>query len=683
MANRLRDSTSPYLLQHAHNPVDWYPWGDEAFAAARAADKPVLLSVGYSACHWCHVMAHESFDSPRTAGVMNALFVNIKVDREERPDVDAVYMEAVQAMTGHGGWPLTVFLTPDGQPFYGGTYFPPEPRGGLPAFHELLAAVAAAWRSRRHDVLASAAGLTEALRQAVPQPTGDERSGPELLDRAVVGLMGRADHQHGGFGSAPKFPQASSLSFLLGRHVRTARSDLLAVVTAALDGMATGGIYDQLGGGFHRYSVDARWSVPHFEKMLYDNAQLLQLYAEAWQVTGVDRYRTVAEETAAYLLREMVGEHGAFYAAQDADTSQGEGATFIWRPQELSAALTAAEARAAELWFGVSDGGNFEGGSVLSARWRLAEASDALGLAVLELQALLTSAREKLLAARRDREPPATDTKVIAAWNGLAVEALARAGVILDRPDFVAAAERAARFAVEHLTTGGGPAHSWRDGKATVPAFLDDLAALANAYLSLYEATFEPAWLGAAQALMGQVLDEMADDDGGFYRTGRRHEALLVRQLDLVDAATPSGTSLAVRALLRLAALVGDPDLEAATAPTLRRLSGPMLEAPEAFGATLAALDDSRSGWREVAIVGPWDRADTRALLRVVRGAYRPALVVAWGPGGRDSAADVPLLAGRDLVAGQAAAYVCRHHVCQLPCTSPEQLAMALDSPAG
>ncbi len=689
MPNRLAQSTSPYLLQHAGNPVDWQPWSTEAFEQARREDKPILLSIGYSACHWCHVMAHESFESPAIAAQINRDFVSIKVDREERPDVDALYMEAVQAMTGHGGWPLTVFLTPEGEPFYGGTYFPPVPRHGIASFPELLAALAQAWRDRRSDVARSAASLAEALRAATRWPASRGPLTADLVARAAARVAAGFDPREGGLGGAPKFPQPSSLAFLLGRAARSRDADLLRVVTVTLGAMARGGIWDHLGGGFHRYSVDARWAVPHFEKMLYDNAQLARLYLEAWQLTGEPGFRRVAEATLDYLLRELRHPAGGFFTAEDADTADGEGAYFVWTPREVQARLPAPEAAAALAWFGITPEGNFEhGATVLATRRRPEAVAAELGIDVAILAARVGTARGVLLAAREQRQRPATDAKILTDWNGLAIDALARAGAVLGRSDYVAAARRAA----EHVLTSarladGGLAHVWTDsglagdpvgGRAAVPAFLEDFAALGGACLSLYEATFDPRWARAARDLAAAMIDQLADPDGfGFYRAGPRHEALLARQKELVDGAVPSGNALAADLLLRLGALWGDGDL-VARAEGVFHLALPLIDrGPSAFGALLAALDNHVAGMREIAIVG-WDGTDDAALLGAVRARFLPGTVVAATTEGDGAAEEPPLLAQRPWVGGRATAYVCRGQVCRQPVTEVADLAAEL-----
>ncbi len=681
MANRLAASTSPYLLQHAGNPVDWYPWGEEAFARARELDRPVLLSIGYSACHWCHVMAHESFESPAVAAAMNRDFVNVKVDREERPDVDAVYMDAVQAMTGHGGWPLTVFLTPGAEPFYGGTYFPPVARHGMPGFLDLLGAIAGAWRAQRDDVLRGTQTLLDALQRSATLALAEDAVGCAGIADAAARVAASFDPREGGFGGAPKFPQAPLLGFLLGRAARSRDRELLDAVTVTLGAMARGGIRDHLGGGFHRYSVDDRWMVPHFEKMLYDNAQLARVYVEAWQLTGIAAFRAVAEETLDYVLRELTTAEGAFCAAQDADTPAGEGAYFVWTPGEVAAALDPDVADAARAWFGITAGGNFEGGAtVLGTRRRAAAVAAELGIDERELAARVSLARVGLGHARSRRTAPATDTKVLADWNGLAIDAFARAGTALGRPDYVAAAIRAARAVLSVAGPAGDLAHSWKDARRGAPGFAEDYGAMAGACISLYEATHATAWLAVAAELVETAVALFADPDGGFYRIGARHEALVVRQMAWVDGAMPSGNALLADALWRLGSLTATERHLTLAETTVQRGWALARRAPASLGALLAVADTLADGPREIAVIGSPDQGAS-ALLDVVRAYYLPGTVVA-GPARVDAAdADArpaPMLAHLTPVGGRAAAYVCRRRVCQLPVTEVAALEVQI-----
>ena len=618
--NRLAQETSPYLLQHADNPVDWYPWGDEALRRAREEDKPILLSVGYAACHWCHVMEHESFENDATASLMNEHFVCVKVDREERPDVDSIYMDAVVSLTGHGGWPMTVFLTPAGEPFFGGTYFPPEPRHGLPSFRQLLAAVADAWRERRAEIQRDASTITEVLRRAA-QPSREPLTA-SLLGDAVRGLRAAFDPAWGGFGNAPKFPPASALEFLLRRGE-------LELVTKTLDSMALGGMYDLVGGGFHRYSVDREWLIPHFEKMLYDNALLVPAYLHAWVVTENERYREVVEQTCEYMLRELRLPEGGFASAQDADTDGVEGLTYTWTeeddvPRELLHP--------------------FEHG-------RFALRGD-----------LDEETRARLFAEREQRPKPLRDDKVVASWNGLAVAALAEAGRRLDRRDLVDAARACAEFLLGPLsTTEGRLLRTWRAGQARHAGVLDDYADVANGLYELHVATGELRWLQEARRLALLAVKLFGDDErGGFFLTPVDGEQLVSRKKDFDDHPTPSGNSMLAYVLLRLARLWGDDDLERQAVGVFRFVAPQIPQAPSAFGHALSALDLHFSPPREVAVVGPPDSEVARRELA----SFDPNAVVAFGPND-----DVPLLRGKDYVDGRPAVYVCESFACRAPVT--------------
>jgi uncharacterized protein YyaL (SSP411 family) len=633
--NQLANETSPYLLQHADNPVDWYPWGEDALERARREDKPVLLSIGYAACHWCHVMAHESFEDEQTAAVMNERFVNVKVDREERPDLDSLYMDAVVAMTGHGGWPMTVFLTPDGEPFLGGTYFPPEPRHGLPAFRQILVAVSDAYRERREDVARQAAALVDALQQTVAISQSGEPLAESLLGEAVRGLRRQFDEEWGGFGGAPKFPPASVLEFLLRMHHRNGDEEALRMVTRTLDGMAAGGMYDLLGGGFHRYSVDERWLVPHFEKMLYDNALLAPVYLHAWVVTGEDRYRAVTEETIDYLLRELRLPEGGFASAQDADTDGVEGLTFTW---------TVDDGVPAELLH------PFEHGrSIL--RGHLDE-----------------TLRQRLIDQREQRAKPLRDDKAIAAWNGLTLAAVAEAGRRLDRADLLDAARELAEFLLGPLSDEHGRLYrSWRRGRARHNGFLEDYADVAHGLYELHVATGEKRWLEESNRLARLAVELFADEErGGFFLAPVDGERLVARKKELDDNPTPSGNSMLAFVLIRLSRIWGDDELERRAAGVLRLVRDTLPRAPAAFGNMLSALDLYLSPPRELAVIGtPGDDVARAAL-----SGFDPNAVVAFGP-----ADDVPLLAGKDRVEGKPAVYVCERFACQAPVTDAAELS--------
>jgi uncharacterized protein YyaL (SSP411 family) len=680
--NRLIDETSPYLLQHAHNPVDWYPWGTEALERARREDKPILLSVGYAACHWCHVMERESFEDDATAALMNQHFVSIKVDREERPDLDGIYMDAVQAMTGQGGWPMTVFLTPDGAPFFAGTYFPPDDRHGMPGFRRVLTAVAAAWRERRGDLLAQGRQVLDHIDRASRLAASDEPLTEGLLQAAFTRLKQAYDAEWGGFGTAPKFPQPMTLEFLLRCHVR-GWDGALEMVTRTCDRMLTGGIYDQVGGGFHRYSTDHRWLVPHFEKMLYDNAQLVRLYARLWQFTRAPRHRRVALETAEYLLRELRHPAGGFYSSADADSEGEEGRFFTWDYDEI--VELAGEPVAA--WYGALPEGNWEGRNVLWAPRAPEVVASEAGVGVGELARLVDAGRAALFERREQRVRPATDDKVLAGWNGLAISALAEAGRTFGEPRYVAAAARAADFVLAELRDPDGRLlRAWRDGgdrsRPGPRAYLDDYALLADACLTLYETTYDRRWLDTALGLVTDLVRLFADPDGdGFYQTGSDAEALVVRPRELSDNATPAGNSAAAEVLQRLAHLTGDANLEAAGISALRLVADVLPKAPTGFGHALGALDLYLSRVAEVAIVGdPGDPA-TRALIDEVRSSWRPNLVLAVGdPADTDGLDAVPLLRDRPTLDGRPTAYVCEGFTCQLPVTEPAALAAQLDT---
>ena len=672
--NRLIHETSPYLLQHAHNPVDWYAWGAEARAAARAADKPIFLSVGYSACHWCHVMERESFEQPATAALMNELFINIKVDREERPDLDAIYMEAVQAMTGQGGWPMSVFLTPDGRPFYGGTYYPPQPRYGMPSFPQVLQAVAEAYQTRRDQIEDQAGRLTDMLRRTAGLTDHAADLGAETLTEAVGHLQQHFDNEHGGFSTQPKFPQPMTLDFAITQYLRTDDLDALYMAELTLEQMALGGLYDQLGGGFHRYSVDSVWLVPHFEKMLYDNAQLLRTYLHAWQVTGKPLYRRVVEETVDYVLREMTAPDGGFYSTQDADSEGEEGKFFVWTPDEVKQALGPRAAGVFAAYYGMSDRGNFEGKNILYVARSLESVAEASNLLPAEAQLILSDARAQLFARREQRVKPARDEKILVEWNGLMIHALAECGVVLGRADALKAATAAASFILSRMSQSDGKLYrSYKDGRARFDACLEDYAAFARSLVALYEATFDLRWLAEASRLTKLLLAQFLDAaGGGFYQTGVEHETLVARRKDYIDNAVPSGNALAAELLIRLAVLVGNDDYRREATRIVLTMKAGMARQPMGFGRLLCSLDALLAPSREVAIVGDPDDPATQALLAAVRRRHLPNTVLALLKPGEESV--LPLLQGRTLVNGKPAAYVCEHYACKLPVTSAEEL---------
>ncbi|MCX4234141.1 thioredoxin domain-containing protein [Streptomyces ortus] len=674
MANRLAHETSPYLLQHADNPVDWWPWSAEAFEEARRTGKPVLLSVGYSSCHWCHVMAHESFEDEQTADYLNAHFVNVKVDREERPDVDAVYMEAVQAATGQGGWPMTVFLTPDAEPFYFGTYFPPAPRHGSPSFRQVLEGVRGAWTDRRDEV-------GEVARKIVRDLAGREIGygdaqvpGEGELAQALLGLTRDYDATHGGFGGAPKFPPSMAVEFLLRHHARTGSEGALQMAADTCEHMARGGIYDQLGGGFARYSVDREWVVPHFEKMLYDNALLCRVYAHLWRTTGSDLARRVALETADFMVRELRTNEGGFASALDADSDDGtgkhvEGAYYAWTPRQLRDVLGDEDARLAADYFGVTEEGTFEeGASVL----QLPQSERVFDAARIE------SVKARMKEARDGRPAPGRDDKVVAAWNGLAIAALAETGAYFDRPDLVDAAVAAADLLVRlHLDEHARLARTSKDGRVGAHAgVLEDYADVAEGFLALASVTGEGVWLEFAGFLLDHVLTQFTDEkSGALYDTAADAEKLIRRPQDPTDNATPSGWSAAAGALLSYAAQTGSEPHRSAAERALGVVKALGPRAPRFIGWGLATAEAQLDGPREVAVVGPRDNPATRELHRAALLATAPGAVVAVGTADSD---ELPLLAHRSLVDNEPTAYVCRNFTCDAPTTDVDRLRAAL-----
>jgi uncharacterized protein YyaL (SSP411 family) len=656
MPNRLADESSPYLLQHKDNPVDWYPWGDEALAAARERDVPILLSIGYSACHWCHVMERESFEDDATAAYMNEHFVCIKLDREERPDLDAIYMEACQAITGQGGWPLNAFLTPDQVPFFAGTYFPPDDGRGMPSWLQVLRSIVEAWDERGDEIRATSTQVSERLSGAAWVEPSDEPLTATMLDGAVELLLTLEDPRNGGFGAAPKFPAASAIELLLRRGA-------VDPAARALSAMANGGIYDQIGGGFARYTVDAGWLIPHFEKMLYDNALLARAYLHGWQVTGHEPFRTVCEETLDWALREMRGPEGGFYSALDADSEGEEGKFYVWTVDQVRAVL-GDDAQAALDYFGVLPGGNWEGKTILTRGAEQPEGFEEL--------------RQRLYDARAERVWPGLDDKRLTAWNALMISALAEAGAVLERDDYLEAARTCADFLLTELTDGDGRLlRTWKDGEGRLNAYLEDHAYLLDALLTLYEATFEPRWFEAARALADTTIERFGDSEkGGFFETSSDHEKLLTRRKDPEDHPIPSGNAAAAYALLRLAALTGEHEYERQGVAVLRLFAELAQRHPNAFAHLLQALDFHLVSVREVALVGD----QVAALARVVRGTFRPHLVLAGSPplGASGDAGAIPLLEGREPVDGHAAAYVCERFACKAPVTEPGELESLL-----
>jgi uncharacterized protein len=664
MANRLAQESSPYLLQHKDNPVEWLPWGEEALTRAREQDRPLLVSIGYSSCHWCHVMERESFEDVETAAYMNDNFVPVKVDREERPDVDSIYMEAVQSMTGHGGWPLTAFCDPEGVPFYGGTYFPPEPRQGMPSFRMVLEAVAQSWRERREEIGDASQRIRDHLGAVSRMDPADELPADDLLDDAVEALRQQLDRQYGGFGGAPKFPPASALEFLLARGETEA-------VELTLDGMARGGIQDQIGGGFARYAVDRTWLVPHFEKMLYDNALLARAYMHGFQVLGHERYRRVCEGTLDWALREMRGPEGGFFSALDADSEGEEGRFYVWTPDEIREVL--GEAGLAEraddvlAFYGSSEGGNFEGRNILF----LAGSADA------EPPEGLEEARRALYEARSKRVWPGLDDKRICSWNALMIGALADAGAALGRDDYVDAAVACAEFVEREMRDEDGRLlRTFKDSRARFLAYLEDHAYLVEALLTLYEATFDVRWFDAARRTADEMIDRFGDDErGGFFTTSPEHEELIARRKDVDDHPIPSGNSAAAYGLLRLAALTGETEYERRAEGVFRLLARAARSHPQALAHLLTALNFHLSPTREIALVAPSEDDGLGELARIPWERFLPTIVLAGGPEGTERP---ELMRERHAVDGRAAAYVCERFACRAPVTDPEELASSL-----
>jgi len=698
-ANRLARETSPYLRQHAHNPVEWYPWGEEALARARRENKPIFLSIGYSACHWCHVMERESFENEAIASLMNERFVNIKVDREERPDLDEIYMAATQLLTRQGGWPNSVFLTPDLRPFYAGTYFPPEARFGRPGFPEVLRGVSEAFEKKQDEVTRVAGEVTEQIRLMSEARPAEAPPTARLLDRAFGELAGRFDAAHGGFGGAPKFPHPMDVLFLLRYHRRSGNVEALRMAVISLDRMARGGINDQLGGGFHRYSVDAQWLVPHFEKMLYDNALLARAYLEAAQAVAplpsssalpegggpvAAAFRTVARETLDWVLREMTSPEGGFYSSLDADSEGEEGKYYVWTPQEVEAVLGRQEAALVGSIYGITPEGNFEHGrSILHLPKPLAERATELRTDEAEMRLRLAGARARLLQARERRVRPGRDDKILADWNALMISALAIGARLFDEPRYRDAAARAARTILTSMRKDGRLLHSCLLGEARHAAYLTDHAFLLAACLDLYEATFDPEWVEEARRLAAATLDLFRDPEGeGFFLTARDHETLIARTREGNDGATPAGVSVLAHALPRLAALTGDTALVKVAEGILRLYRGRMERMPSAFGMMLCALDQALDGQRQIVLAGRPGDAALRAFHEVLRATYMPNAVHALADTtDAGQAKKVPLLEGKTDVGGRPAAYVCQDGACKLPVTTPDEMRGLLTPP--
>ena len=675
MPNRLAAETSPYLLQHAHNPVDWFPWGDDAFARAQELDRPILLSIGYSACHWCHVMERESFEDPETAALMNELFVNVKVDREERPDVDQIYMRAVQSMTGRGGWPLTAVLTPDGRPFFGGTYFPPVPRHRMPSFEDVLRATARAYRDKRAEVESTAAQLTEMLERSSALGAAEPELDPDLLEDASERIRAEFDATHGGFGSAPKFPQPVVLDFLLSRYARSRDPDTLHAVEHTLTRMAQGGLQDQLAGGFHRYSVDVRWLVPHFEKMLYDNALLARCYVDAWRHTGQSRYGRVAVRTLDWMIRDLQAADGTFHSAYDADSEGEEGRYYVWSLEEVREFL-GDEAEVFARTYDVSAQGNFEGHSILHLPHAPEAVARALEMDPDGLEAILARGRERLLAARAQRVPPARDTKALAGWNGMAIRALAEAGGAFGERRFVEAASACVRHWLDHMREGGVLHRVWDGERAHVPAFLEDHGALGMGLLALHAVTLDPALLDDVAWIAEEITTRFRDPDSGrLYDAPRDGEGLIVRPREVQDSATPSGNALAMELLVQAGRLFDRPDWIAAAEGALAALLPVAVRYPLGFGRLLAVADLTLHPALEVTVVGPAG-AERDVLVATTLARPLPGRLVA---GAEEAVETVPLLRDRPVQDGSPTAYVCVAGTCSLPVRDASALGALLD----
>jgi uncharacterized protein len=682
--NHLIWEKSPYLLQHATNPVDWHPWGKEAFEQAVSEDKPVFLSIGYATCHWCHVMAHESFEDREVADLLNAGFVSIKVDREERPDIDSIYMEVCQMLTGSGGWPLTIVMTPDKLPFFAATYIPRETRFSLTGLLTLLPKISHAWNNQRGDLIHSAETITGMLRKGSERVPGT-KPGPDILAEAFEDLRVRFDPVYGGFGPAPKFPVPSTLVFLLRYGERSGDRTSQGMVTATLDALRSGGIYDQVGGGFHRYSTDTRWRVPHFEKMLYDQALLLMAYTEAYQATRNEAYRKTADEIIAYVLRDLASPDGMFYSAEDADSDGGEGAFYTWTNEEILSVLGADDAAFASLIFGVTARGNFSGAesgpgqNILYLPKSPADQASSLQLTESDLATRMGSVRKRLFDARGNRPRPSLDDKILTDWNALFIAALSQAARVFHSPDYLATAERAMEGILSHMRAGdGGFFHRSRSGEAGIPAFLDDYAFTIHALIELYETSFDIKYLVSAHTCMDYLISRFWDStNGGFYTLPDIAEQLLVRKKEIYDGALPSGNSVAFLDLIRLTRLSGNTFYAEKASMLARCFSQDVDRSPSSFSWFLCGLDLETGAGPEVAIVGDPDAEDTRHLLSAIRCQYLPTATVIFRPSGENGnaiAEEIPFIRDLEMVDGKATAYVCSGNACRLPVTRPEAL---------
>lgn len=685
--NRLINESSPYLLQHAHNPVDWYPWGNEAFERAKKENKPIFLSIGYSTCHWCHVMEYESFENEQIAKIMNEHFVNIKVDREQRPDVDKIYMSAVQLMTGSGGWPLSVFLTPDGKPFYGGTYFPPNDMFGRPGFEGLLLAIADAWKNRRDELVDSAGKLGDFLASSAG-PTGKEELSAEMLEGGFNYLRDTFDARYGGFGRAPKFPQATNLSFLLYYWQRTGDEQALQMVEKTLDAMSKGGMYDHIGGGFHRYSTDGRWLVPHFEKMLYDQALISKAYLQAYQVTKNKEYARIAKEILDYVLRDMTDAKGGFYSAEDADSEGKEGTFYLWEPKEVESILDKDQAKIFSKYYGVTKQGNFEEGkTILNITSSIEELVKKFQKNPDTTENILTEARLKIFKQREKRIRPHRDDKVITGWNGLMISSLAYGGAVLHEQRYTKAAEQAAQFILSTLHKDGRLMRYYRNGRSVERGFLDDYAFMIMGLLDLYEATFDSEWLIQAKKLTDEMIELFVDEEhGGFYLTGKDGEKLIARTKPDSDGAIASGNSVAALALLRLGRITMNQQYTEQATKTLEAFSKQMQQSPGNSTVMLMALNFWLGPTQEIVIAGEANSADTKEMLELVHSKFLPNAVILFHDTGESSETIekvVPFLKGQVAIDSEATAYVCENYVCNKPVTTPEQFSRMLADGSG
>ncbi len=678
--NRLKNESSPYLLQHAGNPVHWYPWGSEALLAARESDRPILLSIGYSACHWCHVMEKESFEDHDTADIMNRHFINIKVDREERPDLDSIYMQAVQAITGRGGWPMTVFLLPDGRPFFGGTYFPPRPLHGLPSFAQVLDSVSSAYRNRRKDVDAAAENIGHTLKADIFGTLKDsEQDGMNILHTAWDILNRNMDSVYGGMKGAPKFPSPGIYEFMLRYSIISGKREPLDAAIGTLVKMSSGGIYDQVGGGFHRYSVDEKWLVPHFEKMLYDNAQLSRLYLHAWQMTGNEVFKDVAVEIYEYVVREMASPDGGFYSSTDADTDGEEGRFFVWDREELRGIL-GDDFSLASFYWGIGDEPNFEGGNILNIPHDEKSAAEKFNLTEKDLRERIRMIKKILYDQRGKRTRPGLDDKIITSWSGMMTASLAEASRILGRKDYLAAAVKSGNFIIDKLGSGqAGIFHIYKDGTAKINGFLDDYGSVIDAFIELYQATFDGKWVDHAFRYAGYVIENFSSGDGLFFDTGSGHEELFMRPKNIQDNAVPSGNSMMARQLLRLWCYSGDSRFAEAAGAVLNKLMPVMFRYPMMSGEALNALCLSAGGITGAAVVGDSDSPATGEMLNVLNSVFRPGMVIAYSPDDAGSDNPVPLLRGRVKQGGRTAVYICRDQACSMPVTEPDEVRKLLE----